>query len=182
MRRRTALRLLTVAGASLALQGHSPYRQWAAFRGSRVLVLASATDPAAVLGATAIAAVLATHLPQSRAQMTRARDTRDAMSLLASHQLEVALLAADDARAATEGRTDVGAPVPLLALAAFGGHLLVVSDHLPAEQATAILRTLAERGDADGVRPTRPDAGSTVPLHPAAQEFWRSRAAVPALR
>jgi len=40
--RRTLVRLLTVAGAACGVMGHSPYRQWQAYRKSRLIIVTSA--------------------------------------------------------------------------------------------------------------------------------------------
>jgi hypothetical protein len=176
-----------VGGAALALPGHSPYRQWEVYRKSRLLIVASAEDTGAVRAAEAVAAVLAEHLPESRATMTRASETRDLVSLLATRQLEVAVLAVADARAAAEGRTAVGRPVPLRAIAALGPHVLVCREEVPAARVLEIVRTLAEQWEggppAAAARPARPDPVGPPPVHAAAAEYWQGRPPVrPAAR
>lgn len=176
-----------MGGAALALQGHAPYRQWQVYRKSRLLIVASAEDPGAVRAAEAVAGVLATHLPESRAMMTRAPETRDLVSLLATRQLDVALLAAKDARAAAEGRTPVGQPVPLRAMAALGPHLLVCREEVPAARVLEIVRALAEHWEgsapSDVPRPARPDPAGPPPVHAAARDYWQGRPPVtPAAR
>jgi len=176
-----------VGGTALVLQGHTPYRQWEVYRKGRLVVVATAEDPAAVRLAEAVAAVLATHLPESRAMMTRAPQTRDLLSLLANRQLDVALLAVEDARAAVEGRAPATQPVPLRAIAALGPHVLVCREEVPAARVREIIRALAEHwaGNAppDVARPARPDPAGPPPVHAAALESWQGHSPVsPAAR
>jgi hypothetical protein len=185
--RRTVLGRLAVGGAALGLQGHTPYRQWEVFRKGRLVVVATAEDPAAVRLAEAVAAVLVAHLPESRALMTRASQTRDLLSLLATRQLDVALLAAEHARAAVEGRAPAGQPIPLRAIVALGTHLLVCREEVPAARVLEIVRALAEHwkdsAPPDVAPPTRPDPAAPPPPHAAAREYWQDRAPVtPAAR
>ena len=46
MDRRTFVRLLGLAGAACGVMGHSPYRQWQAYRKSRLIIVTSAAEPA----------------------------------------------------------------------------------------------------------------------------------------
>lgn len=176
-----------MGGAALGLQGHTPYRQWEVFRKGRLVVVATAEDPAAVGLAEAVAAVLAAHLPESRAMMTRASQTRDLLSLLATRQLDVALLALRDARAAAEGRAPASQPVPLGTLVALGAHVLVCREEVPAARVLEIVRTLAEHWKDSAppglASPTPPDLAEPPPPHAAAREYWQDHPPVaPAAR
>ena len=92
MRRRPVLRALGAGAAVLLLGGHSPYRQWEVFRKARLVLLVSAADALAVRLAQSLVGLYAQRLPESRATVARARDTNDLVRLVASKQLEVALL------------------------------------------------------------------------------------------
>jgi len=91
MDRREFLTLALMGTAGL-LMGHSPYRQWHVYRKRRLFILTSASEgPSFPLG-QAIAQVLATYLPESRAMAARARDSTEIVKLIGSQQLDVALL------------------------------------------------------------------------------------------
>ena len=145
MDRRTAVRLLALAVAAGGVLGHSPYRQWQVYRKSRLIIVTSAADPASYRLGEAVAALLAREMPETRALATRAPDALQVVKLLASDQLEVAILAADDARAAADGRgrfASEGA-LPLRTLAVLGRHELVARADFPDARAEPIARTLA---------------------------------------
>ena len=103
MDRRTFVRLLGVGGAACGVMGHSPYRQWQVYRKSRLIIVTSAAEPASYPLGEAVAALLVRHLPESRALATRAGDSLEVVKLLASNQLDLAILTAPDARDAARG-------------------------------------------------------------------------------
>ena len=181
MNRRGWLRAAAAGGLWLALAGHSPYRQWEVHRKTRLVLLASAADASSVELGSALAKIYVQRLPQSRAMMARARDGNDLLRLLASKQLEVAVMRATDARAALTGQApyaDTGG-VPLRALAALGEHLFVCREELSKGSAYMLVEALAAGwgelspalvGKAAGPRP----AGKAgIPLHPGAEEYYR---------
>ena len=146
MKRRDVVRLLALAGAACGVMGHSPYRQWQAYRKSRLIIVASA-DAASYRVGEAVATLLARELPESRAMVARAADAVEIVKLLASDQLEVAILTADDARdvVAGRGRFAADGALALRTLAVLGSHLLVARADFPDAKAEPIARTLAER-------------------------------------
>jgi hypothetical protein len=145
--RRTFVRLLALSLAACGVLGHSPYRQWQAYRKSRLIIVTSAADAGSHQLGEAIAALLARELPDSRALAARASDAREIVKLLASDQLEVAVLTADEARDAEAGRGPVAvdSALPLRTLAVLGGYVLVARADFPDAKAEPIARTLAER-------------------------------------
>jgi len=136
--------LVAAAGGVL---GHSPYRQWQVYRKSRLIIVTSAADAASHRIGEAVAALLARELPDSRAMASRAADSREIVKLLASDQLEVAVLSADDARDARagSGRFAVDGALPLRTLAELGRYTLVARADFPDAKAEPIARTIAER-------------------------------------
>ena len=147
MKRRVYLRFLCAGGAVLLLGGHSPYRQWDAYRKARLVLLVSATDETSVRLAEALVAIFAHRLPESRATYARARDTNDLVRLIASKQLEVALLREGDAHAVFTGAepfADNGR-VALRTLGALGEHLFVCLEEVPKAAAYMLVEALAER-------------------------------------
>ena len=154
MDRRRFVQLLGLGGAACGVLGHSPYRQWQVYRQSRLIIVSSAADAAAFPLGERVAALLVGHWPESRAVASRASDAREVVKLLASQQLELAILAAPDARDAAEGRgrfVTEGA-TPLRALAVLGPHLLVCREDFPADRAAAVAGVLTEHW--------RPEPGS----------------------
>jgi hypothetical protein len=146
MHRRSFVRLLGLAASACAVMGHSPYRQWHAYRKSRLIIVTSAADAAAQRLGEALAAVLAREIGDSRATMARAGDALEIVKLLASDQLEVALLTTDDARDAAAGRGAFAreGPLPLRTLATIDGYRLVARGDFPDARAEPIAQALAE--------------------------------------
>ena len=158
MNRRALLRVPAAAGLWLVLCAHSPYRQWEVHRKTRLVVLVSRAEPPSVALGSALASIYAQRLPESRATMARARDTNDVVRLVASKQLDVALLRA---------------------LAVLGDYVFVCRDDLPAASAYMLTEALAERWrdiDPALVRAAggpRPPGTLAIPLHPGALEYYR---------
>jgi TRAP-type uncharacterized transport system substrate-binding protein len=163
--------------------GHSPYRQWQVFRKSRLILVVSAEDGPAVELARSLAGLLATHLPDSRAMMSRAPDSLAVAKLLGSRQLDLALMSSADAHELLRGtgRFAEEGPVPLHALASLGDRLVVCRDDFPSPRAGEIARTLADHWTgSEALGPARSDpvetSGIPIPWHPAVIEYYESRA------
>jgi TRAP-type uncharacterized transport system substrate-binding protein len=112
--------------------------------------------------------------------MSRARDTNDLVRLIASKQLDTALMREEDAAAAFRGAgrfADNGA-IPLCGLAQFGSHLFVCRDDFPRPNAYQLAETLAKQWqDVDPALPSRargpkPISSGPVPIHPGALEYY----------
>jgi len=166
--RRRFVQLLTVGAAASGVMGHSPYRQWQVYRKSRLIIVTTADDQTSHALGEAIAALLARHVPQQPALASRAADARDAVKLLSSAQLELAVLTAADARDACDGRgrfAGEGA-LALRALAVFSPYLLVCRDDFPGPKAQLIASALAHhwRGGDALPAPTH-DVAPSIPLH-----------------
>lgn len=182
--RRLWLRLLCAGTAVWLLGGHSPYRQWDVYRKSRLVLLASAADDSAVRLAQALAAIFARRLPESRATYARARDTNDLVRLIASQQLDVAVMREADAYAAFSGVAPFAdnGRVPLRTLGVLGEHLFVCLENVPPTAAYLLVESLAEYWrdidpplvlKASGPKPSK---ALRVPLHAGALEFYRDHA------
>jgi TRAP-type uncharacterized transport system substrate-binding protein len=175
---------LRVAGAGalwLALCGHSPYRQWDVYRKTRLVLLATAADPQSVQLGSALAKIYLQRLPESRATLARARDANDLVRLLASRQLDIAVMREPDAHAALAGKApyaDTGG-VRLRVLAALGEHLFVCREEVPNGSVYMLVEALADGwGDLDPALVhkapgPRPATSLAVPLHPGAAEYYR---------
>jgi len=182
MNRRAFLGSALALGALTFGSGHTPYRQWSIYRKRYLVILTSRTDaPSFPLGKR-VAEVLATYLPSSKARVARAPFTRRIASLISSRQVEVAILARDDAAALFAGRPPFAdfEPVPLRTLVGLGSHLLVCRDDFPERHAYLVAATLSRNRDRLPVtvspgpdQPPEPDA--TVPMHPGARAFFAGR-------
>jgi hypothetical protein len=173
MRRRGFLQAGLVATAWLAAGGHTPYRQWQVYRQKHLLIGTSKTDaPTYALGQK-IAEVLATHLPESSARVTRGPDPWRLASLLTTGQLGVALLSLADVGALRDGRApfDAFGPTDLNGLFAFGNYLLVCRPDFPPHHAYQVVQTLSQ--NAAGIAgATSVDATvSPVAIHAGARAY-----------
>jgi len=167
MDRRRLLQLALAAGAAGALSGHTPYRQWEVYRKTRLIILTGADDPDALPLAERLAQLLADRVPGSRATAARTRDGVEVIRLIASRQLDVALLAAEQASLAARGAGPFAAagPVALRTLARIGRHVLVCRDDFPAALASQIAGGLAEAWPGAGAG--APAAGAHLDATPA---------------
>jgi TRAP-type uncharacterized transport system substrate-binding protein len=110
--------------------------------------------------------------------LSRARDTNDLLRLLASKQLDMALIDEAAAHAAASGAHGLadGGKIPLRSLAEIGPYLLVCRAEFPRANAYQIAEALAE-GWREILEPTaeaagpRPSASVRVALHPGAGEY-----------
>jgi TRAP-type uncharacterized transport system substrate-binding protein len=179
--RRGCLRLAAATGLWLVLTGHSPYRQWDVYRKTRLILLATAADPESVQLGSALAKLYLQRLPESRATMARARDANDLVRLLASRQLDIAVMRGPHAHAALAGKApyaDTGG-VRLRTLAALGEHLFVCREEVPAGSVYMLVEALADGwGDIDPALVhkapgPRPASNPSVPLHPGAAEYYK---------
>ena len=181
MLRRKFLQVGLVATASVATAGHTPYRQWQVYRRRHLLIGTSKADaPTYPLGQR-VAEVLATHLPESSARVTRGPDPWRLASLLTTGQLEVALLSATDVAALRDGRAPFEAfgPTELSALFAFGDYFLVCRPDFPAHHAYQVVQTLADNTALiDGARSIDASA-SPVPVHAGARAYALGEAMPP---
>lgn len=178
MRRRTFTQAaLAIAGAAL-LSGHSPYRQWYAFRAKHWLIVTAHDDAEASRLADAVSALLSARIPQSAAMAAEAENERDVLQLLRTHQLELAIVTIDAANDALSGSGVFAreGSLPLRTVAPFGPRLLVALEDYSTENATRIAAALAGFRWEDGSVPTRGSGPqSKVPLHAGAIRFKQAR-------
>ncbi len=173
MRRRTVLRAGLVLAALAAASAHTPYRHWRVYRQKHLLIGASRADaPTYPLGQR-IAAVLATHLPESRARVARGRTAWRLASLLTTGQLQLVLLSDGDVAALRDGREPFEAfgPTELCALFRFGQHWLITGPDFPDHHAWQVVATLTERAeDLDPAAPATPEH-CPIDVHPGALAY-----------
>jgi TRAP-type uncharacterized transport system substrate-binding protein len=153
---------LSLLGAAAALlPGHSPYRQWYAYRAKHLVVVTDEERPGAFTVAAAVAAAIV-------------------VKLLSSGQLQVGLIPAVEALEAFEGRgrfADDG-KVPLRAVAVLGGDLLVVLESCDRQRAHEMAQALAESRDGVPLAEKPSLRGPTpIPFHPGALDYFEGRTA-----
>lgn len=179
--RRTFCRAGVAGALWTTLSAHSPYRQWEVYRKSRLVVLVSASEEPSVQLGTALAALYAERLPASKATLARAADTNDLVRLLASKQLDVALLREPDAFAVysgTEPFTDNG-KLPLRALATLGDYVFICRDDLPKPSAYMLAEALhahwkvIDPALVQQAKSPRPRKALRVPIHAGAMAFYK---------
>lgn len=173
MRRRELLRVGLAATAWLAASAHTPYRQWQIYRRKHLLIGTSKADAATYPLGQEIAEVLATHLPESSARVTRGPDPWRLASLLTTGQLDVVLLSGEDVAALRDGAPPFEAfgRTELRTLFRFGDHWLVTRPDFPAHHAFEVARTLGEQaGTIEAANPAGSNT-SPVPVHPGALAF-----------
>ena len=173
MHRRTCLQVGLLATAWLATGAHTPYRQWQVYRRRHLMIGTSRSDrPSYPLGQR-IADVLATHLPESSARVTRGPHAWRLASLITSGQIEVMLLADRDVAALRDGRPPFEAfgATRLASLFTFGEHWLVCRPDFPDRHAYLVVETLARHGAPTLDGHLADPASSPVPVHPGALAF-----------
>jgi len=148
-KRLTALVTLYLVVSVSHLSAHTPYGQWDAFRTRHLQVLTSRSDLTGDAIADQWVAVLAEHLPKSKAMVSRARNFVRVASLLKTDQAKVAVLSHADAKSMFAGSApfeDFG-PMPLQVLLDDGNYLLVAKDDLPKQHGYLVVATLLEEAD-----------------------------------
>ena len=175
---RTVIALSIVGVAALLLPGHSPYRQWYAYRAKHLVVVTDEARPGALAVATAIASAIASRWPETKAVPAAARSPGEVVKLLSTGQLQVGLLPAAEALEAFEGRGRFadGGKVPLRAVAVVGGDLLVVLESCARERAHAIAQALFESSDSGLPAEKRSLRGpASILFHPGALDYYGAR-------
>ena len=168
------MRTALVGLAAFVSSGHTPFQQWTVYRQRHLLILTDRSDPPSYPLGKRVAAVLATHLPLSRARVTRAPHTERIASLISSKQLDVALMSPSDAAALAAGLPPFKAygPVALRTLLTVGGYLLVCREDFPDRHAYAVTRTLdLHREELPEV--AAPDSRApAIPVHAGALAYF----------
>jgi TRAP-type uncharacterized transport system substrate-binding protein len=179
MSERRLLTLSLLGAAAALLPGHSPYRQWYAYRAKHLIVVTDEARPGALAVAAAVASAIAARWPETKAVAAAARTPREVVRLLSSGQLQVGLLPAADAREAFDGRGSFAADgkVPLRAVATVGGDLLVVLESCDRQRAREIAQALGESRERVLPGENPPLQGrAPIPFHPGALDYFEAKA------
>ncbi|MEM6490124.1 MAG: hypothetical protein AAF677_17965, partial [Pseudomonadota bacterium] len=119
---------------------------WDVFRRKHLLIGCHRRDPAGYAAAKAVAETLAADLPTSRARVARAPRPGRLASLLATGQLDVAVLDSETAAAMATGRGDFApyGAVPLGTLYQLGApHVLLAHARFPGRHVATVAGALA---------------------------------------
>lgn len=140
--------LIAVLQPFSIINAHTPYAQWDAYRVRHLQVLTTRSDLAGDAIADEWVSVLAEHLPESKAVVSRARNFVRMASLLKTDQAKVAVLSYADAKAMYEGAApfDEYGPVNLQVLLDNGAYLLVTRADLPENHGYLVVSTLLKKG------------------------------------
>jgi TRAP-type uncharacterized transport system substrate-binding protein len=170
--------VLLLGAAAAFLPGHSPYRQWYAYRAAHLVIVTDQVRPAALELAGTIASAIAARWPETKAVPAAARSPVEVVKLLSSGQLQVGLLPVDVAVEALAGRgrfSDVG-KVPLRALAVVGDDLLVAMESLARERARDIAQALGDSRDATLLAKKSARGPAPIPYHRGALDYIERKA------
>lgn len=185
MDRRSFFVSATAMAAWALLSGHSPYRKFQIYRKTRLIVMAANDDKRAGVVADGLAVLFANNWKDSRSISGRAQTAPELVKLLVTNQLDVAVLAQQDAVLARAGQdrfAKLGA-APLCALAVLKGHVLVTREDLLVPIAEKIIEAM--QGNWKTLKPdltgevATPYAGQSIgiPLHSVAADAYQRAAA-----
>ena len=187
MHRRIFLRG-ALAGSTLLLMGHSPYRRWSQYRALHSVIATDRADARSFPLGERLARRLAARRPDLNATAVRSQDPRTLLSLLKTRQLDLALLRAEDAYQGLHGTGAYASLMtPLRALAGIAPEYL----HIVVVAASPVRAIRDLRGERVGiieeggrVRAKAERVMATFSLDPEGDVRWESLAteeALPAL-
>ena len=162
MDRRSALAALALLSLSPPLSALN-LKPLDDYRRHHLFILALAEDAAGQALAERIVAVLSQRLPDSRAETVPVTELTRLAAFLVSRQFDVAVMPTAAAEALSAGRPPFAAhgPVPLRALYAVGGHVLVCRSDFLDKDAWRIAQALRAPGT----------ASTAIPFHPGVRSF-----------
>ncbi len=160
------------AGGCVEHADLNPDRMWPVYRRYHLLIVGQRDDERGLALTKACTDTLMQFLPESRALLVRAADTRRTGVLIATDQQDVAVISAEGAKALFLGEPpfeDIkGGPVR--AIVSFGTHQMICRPNFFARHAYAIAKTLSEHQDR--LAATVAASQGAVPLHPGARAFF----------
>lgn len=142
MKRRECLQ--TMGAIALFPLAHTPFPQWKVYRKLHLFIVVNRENTAAYDLGQAIAHTLADEIPESRAMVTRARDSLRVASLISTQQLDVALLPRPELSAWQNHQPpyDQLQPTQLQEIFETEDYVLISRDDFRAEHAALIRETL----------------------------------------
>jgi TRAP-type uncharacterized transport system substrate-binding protein len=176
LERRQVAKLALGLFATVYLTAHTPYGQWTVYRQRNLFIVASRTDPRALELARAVVTGLNRELPESHARVTRASNPVRIASLLATGQLDVAIISrheASDMYAGKEAFAEIG-PIPLRLLAKLNEHFFVTVESFRDRHAFLLAEAVEHIRAELQLRPV-PSQSQIIPEHPGAAAYYRAR-------
>ena len=150
----------------------NPDRMWPVYRRYHLIIVGQRDDERGLTLTKASTDILAQFLPELRAMLVRAADTRRIGVLIATDQQDVAVISAEGAKALFLGEPPfediTGGPVRTIV--SFGTHRMVCRPNFRAGHAYAIAKTLSEHQDR--LAATVAASQDVVPMHPGARAFF----------
>ena len=150
----------------------NPDRMWPVYRRYHLLIVGQRDDERGLALTKASTDTLAQFLPESRALLVRAADTRRTGVLIATDQQDVAVISAEGAKALFLGEPpfeDIKGG-PIRAIVSFGTHQMICRPNFLARHAYAIAKTLSDHQDR--LAATVAASQGAVPPHPGARAFF----------
>jgi hypothetical protein len=150
----------------------NPDRMWPVYRRYHLIIVGQRDDERGLALTKASTDTLAQFLPESRALLVRAADTRRIGVLIATDQQDVAVISAEGAKALFLGEfpfEDIKGG-PIRAIVSFGTHHMICRPNFHARHAYAIAKTLSEH--LDRLAATVAGSQDVVPMHPGARAFF----------
>ncbi|MFK7853614.1 MAG: hypothetical protein AB8B79_05850 [Granulosicoccus sp.] len=143
--------ILAAALQPLSSSAHTPYKQWAVYRQKHLLVGCHKDDPETYELSKEIVALLETELPTASARVARAPAATRLASLLATDQLNVAVIAPETAAAMQSGAGIFAAygSIPLGTLLPIGSKVLVGHHRLHDNHSWQITKALEPMSTVD---------------------------------
>jgi TRAP-type uncharacterized transport system substrate-binding protein len=164
--------MLIAACGAIVLAAHTPYGQWTVYRQRNLFIVASQADALALELARKLVEGLVRELPEAHARVTRASNSVRIASLLATGQLDVAIVSRDEAADMYAGSgqfREIG-PTPLRLLAELNGHILVTVESFRERHAFLLAQAVAHlKMMGSSLEPL------SIPEHPGAAIYNRSK-------
>ena len=173
MKRRTVLKCALAATCTAATSGplyaHTPYRQWEVYRRKHLLIGCYRDDPSTYAIAKGLVATLDAHLPKASSRVARGPTAGRIASLIATGQMDVAVLHPEVAANMIQGRELFAAwgPIALSSIMQVGDYLFVAKNDFPDHHAWLVAEALDDR------RSPFSDIATDMPRHPGADAFHR---------
>ncbi len=150
----------------------NPDRMWPVYRRYHLIIVGGRGDERGLALTKASTDTLAQFLPESRALLVRAADTRRIGVLIATDQQDLAVMSAEGAKALFLGEPpfeDIRGG-PIRAIVSFGTHQMICRPDFRARHAYVIAKILSEHQDRLAVTVAASDGA--VPMHPGARAFF----------
>jgi hypothetical protein len=150
----------------------NPDRMWPVYRRYHLIIVGERGDERGLALTKASTDALAQFLPESRALLVRAADTRRIGVLIATDQQDLAVISVEGAKALFLGEPpfeDITGG-PIRAIVSFGTHQMVCRPDFRARHAYVIAKTLSEHQDR--LAATVAASHGVVPTHPGARAFF----------